>query len=156
MVPYIFGTGDGCAQAGIQASAVLCYGLCICIFFTRFLQRSFQNPDLRGAQKLHSAACLAGMALFAIEDASVPHIPLVHASWHCLSAWGTAMVNHVLADAEGQWPELTLDALTVPGGPAEQPLQDSWSKPGLDIAPLGMADSSSSSSLSSSSFSGGV
>jgi hypothetical protein len=78
---------------------------------SKFLQRSFENPDLRGAQKLHSAACLAGMAVFAVEDASVPHVPLVHATWHCLSALGTAMVNHVLADAEQLHPELTLDAL---------------------------------------------
>lgn len=77
----------------------------------KFLQRSFQNPDLRGAQKLHSAACLAGMTVFAVEDASVPHVPLVHAVWHCLSALGTSLVNHVLADAEEQFPELTLDAL---------------------------------------------
>lgn len=87
---------------------------------SKFLQRSFQNPDLRGAQKLHSAACLAGMALFAVEDASVPHVPLVHASWHCLSALGTAMVNYVLHDAEQQFPELTLDALQVPGSAQEQ------------------------------------
>jgi len=65
-------------------------------------------------------------------------------------------VNHVLADAEDQWPELTLDALTASRGKAERHLQDSWGKPQLDIAPLGVADNSSSSSLSSSSFSNGL
>jgi hypothetical protein len=82
---------------------------------SKFLQRSFANPDLRGAQKLHSAACLAGMAVFAVEDASVPHVPLVHATWHCLSALGTGLVNHVLADAEELHPELTLDAIADSG-----------------------------------------
>lgn len=70
--------------------------------------------DLRGAQKLHSAACLAGMAVFAMEDASVPHVPLVHASWHCLSALSTSLVNNVLVDTEQQYPHLTLDALQMP------------------------------------------
>lgn len=93
---------------------------------SKFLQRSYQNPDLRGAQKLHSAACIAGMALFAVEDASVPHVPLVHASWHCLSALGTAMVNHVLHDAEQQYPELTLDALQLPSSEEQQRKQLEW------------------------------
>lgn len=77
--------------------------------------------DIRGAQKLHSAACLAGMAVFAVEDASVPHVPLVHASWHALSALSTSLVNTVLADVEQQYPELTLDALTLP--PEHKPKQ---------------------------------
>jgi hypothetical protein len=54
------------------------------------------------------------MAIFAVEDASVPHVPLVHASWHCLSALSTCLVNNVLADVEEQYPQLTLDALTLP------------------------------------------
>jgi hypothetical protein len=57
---------------------------------------------------------MAGMAVFAIEDASVPHVPLVHASWHCLSAFSTSLVNTLLADAEQRHPELTLDALQLP------------------------------------------
>jgi hypothetical protein len=54
------------------------------------------------------------MAVFAVEDASVPHVPLVHAAWHCLSALSTSLVNCVLADAEARYPELTLDALAAP------------------------------------------
>lgn len=79
--------------------------------------------DLRGAQKLHSAACLAGMAIFAVEDASVPHVPLVHATWHCLSALSTSLVNNVLADVEQQYPQLTLDALTLPEDSKQQQKQ---------------------------------
>ena len=96
--------------------------------------------DLRGAQKLHSAACLAGMAVFAVEDASVPHVPLVHASWHALSALSTSLVNTVLADVEQQFPELTLDALTLPEDKQQQqrkqqPKQQ-WQQRGAD-APSG-------------------
>lgn len=79
--------------------------------------------DLRGAQKLHSAACIAGMAIFAVEDSSVPHVPLVHASWHCLSAFSTSLVNNVLADVEQQYPHLTLDALTLPDADSKQQQQ---------------------------------
>eukprot|EP00878_Enallax_costatus_P005954 GHUV01006245.1.p1 GENE.GHUV01006245.1~~GHUV01006245.1.p1 ORF type:complete len:187 (+),score=43.09 GHUV01006245.1:2279-2839(+) len=107
---------------------------------SKFLQRSFQNADLLGAQKLHSAACIAGMALFAVEDASVPHVPLVHASWHCLSALGTAMVNYVLHDAEQQYPELTLDALQLPSTEQEQRQQmQQWKQQQQrhDLAPSG-------------------
>lgn len=78
------------------------------------------HADIRGAQKLHSAACLAGMAVFALEDASVPHVPLVHASWHCLSAFSTSLVNCALADVEEQYPHLTLDALQLPAGDSKQ------------------------------------
>ncbi|WIA21866.1 hypothetical protein OEZ85_004242 [Tetradesmus obliquus] len=129
---------------------------------SKFLQRSFANPDLRGAQKLHSAACLAGMAVFAVEDASVPHVPLVHATWHCLSALGTSLVNAVLADAEELHPELTLDALgdgssssssrgrqlrrqQQQGGDGwvaqdqQQQQQQAWQPPKeFDVAPLGI------------------
>jgi hypothetical protein len=123
---------------------------------SKFLQRSFANPDLRGAQKLHSAACLAGMAVFAVEDASVPHVPLVHATWHCLSALGTAFVNSVLADAEQLHPELTLDALddssSSRGRGRHRQQQDGWQQRDqqqqqqlawqpakeFDVAPLGI------------------
>ncbi|KAF8057250.1 hypothetical protein HT031_006058 [Scenedesmus sp. PABB004] len=104
----------------------------------KFLARALQSPDLRGAQKLHSAACVAGMALFAVEDASVPHVPLVHATWHCLSALGTAYVNALLADAEEQFPQLTLD-----GGRAAARRAGAGAggaaPPRLDVSPLDAA-----------------
>jgi len=60
------------------------------------------------------------MAVFAVEDASVPHVPLVHAAWHCLSALSTSLVNNVLADTEQQFPHLTLDALQLPEDNSKQ------------------------------------
>jgi hypothetical protein len=66
-----------------------------------FLQRALQDPSLRPAQRLHSAAALAGMALFCVED-SVPHVPLVHSSWHLCSAAATNAFHALLADAEAR------------------------------------------------------
>ncbi|GBF91460.1 hypothetical protein Rsub_04200 [Raphidocelis subcapitata] len=64
-----------------------------------FLQRALQEPSIRPAQRLHSAAGLAGVALFAVED-SVPHIPLVHCAWHLCSALATNSVHALLRDVE--------------------------------------------------------
>lgn len=102
-----WGQLDECAQ---KLGALVCYNEHLCFSAIAFHLPAV-NADLRGAQKLHSAACVAGMAVFALEDASVPHVPLVHASWHCLSALSTSLVNTVLADVEQQYPEFTLDAL---------------------------------------------
>jgi hypothetical protein len=79
---------------------------------------------------------MAGMAVFALEDASVPHVPLVHASWHALSAFSTSLVNHVLADVEQQSPELTLDALTLPEE-RKQHKQQQQRQGGVAAAPAG-------------------
>jgi hypothetical protein len=68
----------------------------------KFLHTSFQNPALRPAQRLHSAAALLGLGAFFLEDA-MPKLPLCHATWHCLSALGCATTNAILADAEQQF-----------------------------------------------------
>lgn len=117
-----------------------------------FLARALQNPDLRGAQKLHSAACVAGMAVFSAEEASVPHVPLVHASWHLLSAISTAMVNCCLADVERQQQQEQRDGggggvvMTTPAGAGaawgrrqqEQEQEQQWRR--LCVTPLSLAD----------------
>lgn len=75
----------------------------------KYLQRSFQDPKIRAAQRLHSASAIGGMALFTIED-SVLHIPLVHSAWHCMSATCVGTINALLKDAEDRFPENTLEA----------------------------------------------
>lgn len=64
-----------------------------------FLRRAADDLSLRGAQRFHSAAALAGMALFFLEDAQ-PHIPMVHCSWHMCSAGATNAIHALLEDAE--------------------------------------------------------
>jgi len=69
---------------------------------TAFLQRASKDTALSRAQRLHSLAGLAGMALFFVED-SVPHIPFVHCSWHLCSAAATNSIHALLkAVEEGQ------------------------------------------------------
>jgi hypothetical protein len=82
----------------------------------RFLQRAMQQPKLRPAQRIHSAAALASMGLFMLEEHQ-PHLPFIHASWHCLSALGCQKINAVLEDAEQQHPENTLSGLELPVTP---------------------------------------
>jgi hypothetical protein len=65
----------------------------------KFLQRAHEVPQLRHPQRVHSAAALASMVLFAVEDL-VPQVPFVHASWHGLSALGCSTVNALFKDAE--------------------------------------------------------
>ena len=65
----------------------------------RFLRRALAEPALRPAQRAHSAAALAGMALFFLEDAR-PHVPMVHPAWHLCSAAATNAVHALLADCE--------------------------------------------------------
>jgi hypothetical protein len=64
-----------------------------------FLQRALNDPALRTQQRLHSAAALAGIALFVAED-SVPHVPFVHCSWHLCSAAATNAIHALLDDVE--------------------------------------------------------
>ena len=64
-----------------------------------FLERSWRNPELRNAQRLHSACALLGLGAFALEE-YMPRLPLVHACWHCLSAVCVGTTNALLADVE--------------------------------------------------------
>ncbi|KAL6765752.1 hypothetical protein V8C86DRAFT_2448947 [Haematococcus lacustris] len=67
----------------------------------KFLRRACQNKDLEQPQRLHAAAGVAGLAMFALEE-FMPELPLVHCAWHCLSATAVATVNHLMADTEQQ------------------------------------------------------
>lgn len=56
-------------------------------------------PAMRRDQERHLTAAIVGAGCFFLEDA-MPHVPLVHAGWHCLSAYATASCNTLLAAAE--------------------------------------------------------
>lgn len=94
-----------------------------------FLRRALRDPALRPAQRMHSAAAAAGMALFFAEDAR-PHTPFIHAGWHCLSAVATGAIHSLLADAEARQGLGAKALLPEPAGPAAA------ARGGLVVTPL--------------------
>jgi len=65
-----------------------------------FGRRASRKPALRRAFYKHIASAAVGTACFFLEDSTVVDIPLVHAAWHCLSAYATATTNVLLQDVE--------------------------------------------------------
>lgn len=64
-----------------------------------FGRRASQKPELRKAFYKHVASAAVGTTCFFLEDSPVD-VPLVHAAWHCLSAYATATTNVLLQDVE--------------------------------------------------------
>lgn len=64
-----------------------------------FGRRASQKPELRRTFYKHVASAAVGTACFFLEDSQID-IPLVHAAWHCLSAYATATTNVLLQDVE--------------------------------------------------------
>lgn len=64
-----------------------------------FGRRASQKPELRKAFYKHVASAAVGTACFFLEDSPID-VPLVHAAWHCLSAYATATTNVLLQDVE--------------------------------------------------------
>ena len=63
-------------------------------------QQSVQGqPVLQRTQRRHLAAGAAGAACFVLEDL-YPKFPFIHAAWHCLSAYGIATTEHLVAHKE--------------------------------------------------------
>jgi hypothetical protein len=58
-----------------------------------------RSEGLRGQQMLHSACALGAMVFFSLEGA-LPHVPLLHSSWHLLSSVSCATTNALLEDVE--------------------------------------------------------
>lgn len=65
----------------------------------KYIHRARKNPKLRKAWGIHAAATLLGLSCFVLEDVR-PDIPLMHSSWHCLSAVAVATINNLAADVE--------------------------------------------------------
>lgn len=82
---------------------------------TAFLRRALRDPALRPAQRLHSAAALAGVTLFFAEDAR-PHAPFIHSAWHLCSASATSAVHALLADTEARLNKTAGGGYTLDGG----------------------------------------
>ena len=66
------------------------------------------NDQLKASFKRQLAAAALGTACFFAEDAPIftgdhtmqKTLPIVHAAWHCLSAYATAECNALLDDVE--------------------------------------------------------
>lgn len=61
-----------------------------------YIRSRTKREDLRPIQKAHLTAAVLGAGCFFLED-NLPQVPLLHAAWHCLSAYATASTNHLLA-----------------------------------------------------------
>lgn len=58
-----------------------------------------KHPKLQKMQHRHLAAGALGAACFVLEDL-YPKFPFVHATWHCLSAYGIATTEPLVAHKE--------------------------------------------------------
>jgi hypothetical protein len=65
----------------------------------KYIDRARKNPKLRKSWGIHAVSTLIGLSCFALEDLR-PDIPLMHASWHCLSSVVVATINNLAADEE--------------------------------------------------------
>jgi hypothetical protein len=73
-----------------------------------FARRAYKsgNDALKRSFHRQLAAAVVGSVLFFAEDCpslvddSLPNLPLVHAGWHCLSAYATAECNALLKEVE--------------------------------------------------------
>lgn len=69
------------------------------LFEAEFFKRWHTTPELQASFKLHCAATALGGAAF-IGEEFWPKVPLIHASWHVMSAAGLAAMGPMLLHTE--------------------------------------------------------